>query len=697
MPNQYTIPIWTKIPLLRILFPFIIGVAVQWYWPISTILLFFIALVGLVIFFGFYFLTLEQKYQWRWLNGISITAIIFCLGSITVQVKDIRNNPYWIGSSYKDSSTILVTLQEPLVEKTKSYKALATINAVYIDKKWKPVKGNMLLYFRKDSTKPNLDYGSQLIFNKSLQTINNSGNPAAFNYQRFCAFQDIYHQVFLKAGDYTIGNEKEENSFWKWLFAVRHYVINTLRTHIEGENEEAVAEALLIGYRDDLDKDLVQAYSNTGVVHIIAISGLHLGLIYATLVWLLQPLRNTRLNLWLKPIIILTVLWLFSLIAGAAPSILRSAVMFTFIVLGESFSRKTSIYNTLAASAFVMLLYNPFFLWDVGFQLSYAAVISIITFMKPVYNWLHFDNKGIDFFWKLNAVTISAQTFTLPIVLYHFHQFPNLFLVSNFVAVPLSSIILYGELLILVFSAVPIVAGWFGWACSKMLWFMNQFIAMIDSISFSVTDGIQISSLQAYLLFGVLIAAGYWLMRRSNIAFKLRIRFLLAFCFVQTIDIIQRNTQQKLVVYNVPQHTAIDVIEGRTFRFIGDAVLLEDGFLQNFHLKPARILHRTTLANKTNQIQIIDSHFIAKNKSVLIINSNRYYKPIDNKIKVDAIIITKNPRIYMSQLANTFDCKQYVFDASNPLWKINKWKKDCDSLHLRHHSIPEKGAFEMDL
>ena len=195
-------------------------------------------------------------------------------------------------------------------------------------------------------------------------------------------------------------------------------------TNIKGDKELGLAEALLIGYKDDLDKTLVQSYTNTGVVHIIAISGLHLGLIYWLLVQLLKPLQRRKYMKWLRPVIIILGLWLFSLLAGAQPSILRSAVMFTCIVIGETIAKKTSIYNSLALSAFGLLCWNPYWLWDVGFQLSYSAVLSIIIFMRPVYNLLYVKNKILDFFWKINAVTIAAQILTLPLSIYHFHQFP---------------------------------------------------------------------------------------------------------------------------------------------------------------------------------------------------------------------------------------------------------------------------------
>src|SRR6185436_16943723 len=198
------------------------------------------------------------------------------------------------------------------------------------------------------------------------------------------------------------------------------------------------------------------------------------GLIYWLLALLLKPLKNRRKIKWLRPILIVTGLWLFSILAGAQPSILRSAVMFTCIVLGESLSRKSSVYNTLALSAFLLLCYNPYWLWDVGFQLSYAAVLSIVIFMKPIYNWFYIKNKVLDFTWKMNAVTLAAQVLTVPLSIYHFHQFPNYFLLTNLVAVPVSSVIVLGEILLCVVSFTAPVATAVGNILHYLIWFMNS-------------------------------------------------------------------------------------------------------------------------------------------------------------------------------------------------------------------------------
>ena len=400
---------------------------------------------------------------------------------------------------------------------------------------------------------------------------------------------------------------------------------------------------------------------------------------------------------WAKPLIILAVLWLFSLLSGAAASILRAAVMFSFIVIGESFDRRTNMYNTLAASAFCLLIYNPYFLWDVGFQLSYTAVLSIVLFMKPVYKWFYLKNKLLNSIWQLNAITLSAQVLTLPIILYYFHQFPNLFLFTNFVAVPLSGFILYGELLLLVISKIPLLNIFTG----KTVWFlitqMNGFIERTDRLPYAVSGNIQVSLLQTILLYVSIFLFAWWLLQKKKRALLTGLGFLSLFIFIGRLQKIRHYQQNKLIVYNIPQHSGIDILEGTRYVFMGDSGLLQKASLQNFHLQPSRILHGAWQADSLLNT-LISSHLVATSRrTILIIDRSLPIIPLLQKIPVDIIIFSGNPKVYLAQVAAVFDCKQYVFDSSNPLWKIQYWKKDADSLHLRHHSTPEQGAFEMAL
>lgn len=686
------------------------GIMIQWRFQIGIKTWWIILPVAFVALLSFFIIPFFSRFRFAFITGIVTSILFFSIGAILTWQKDIRNDKQWLGNFYNKQDALIVTLDEPPVEKTKSIKATATVSYLFQNGQSVPVKGKIILYFKKDLpagppfpagrqalSALQLRYGSQILFKKSLQEIKNSGNPGGFDYKRYSLFQGITHQVYLKTDEFEVLNEVQENWFRKFIYSSREMVLNILRNNIKPDRELGLAEALLIGYKNDLEQTLVQSYTNTGVVHIIAISGLHLGLIYWLLALILKPLKKKRKTKWLSPVLIITGLWLFSFLAGAQPSILRSALMFTCIVLGESLSKKTSIYNTMAVSAFILLCINPFWLWDVGFQLSYAAVLSIIIFMRPVYNWFYFKNKLLDAVWKLNAVTIAAQILTVPLGIYHFHQFPNYFLLTNFVAVPLSSAIVLGEILLCVVSFIPVVASLTGKIISGLIWLMNTYIERIEAMPFSLWDGLQITVLQAILLVLFSIGVSYWLLEKSTGGLKLGIVALLGFVVLRSFSFTQSNLQQKIIVYNVPQKRAIDIAAGRNNYFIGDSGLLINDFANNFHLKPSRILYRIKEVNTLNNLSVYENYLSYHGKHILLLDKSVSFTPQQTKPLIDLLVISKNPTIYMSKLASSLDIRQVVFDGSVPAWKATFWKKDCDSLHIPWYDVTTKGAFVMNL
>lgn len=694
--TPYRFDFWKKTPFLKLLLPLIAGIIVQerFHPPINT--WWIILSLALLAFGIFFFIPLFNRFRFAFVNGLISAVLFFSLGTLLTWHKDIRNDERWLGNFYKEKDLLIATLEEPLVEKTKSFKATATVSYLLRNDTAIPAKGKIILYFKKD-TALTLTYGSQIILKKPLQEIKNSGNPGGFDYKRYSLFQGITHQVYLQPEDFETLNVKNGHWFKKFIYASREKILSILRKNIHGDKELGLSEALLIGYKDDLEQSLVQSYTNTGVVHIIAISGLHLGLIYWLLALLLKPLQKRKKLRWLRPVLIITVLWLFSLLAGAQPSILRSALMFTCIVLGESLSRRTSIYNTMALSAFILLCINPFWLWDVGFQLSYAAVLSIIIFMRPVYNLFYIKNKILDAIWKLNAVTIAAQILTVPLSIYHFHQFPNLFLLTNFLAVPLSSAILLGEILLCVVSFIPAVAAVVGKLLTWLIWLMNTYIEKIEAIKFSLWDGLQISIVQAVFLLLFTVGISYWLMGRSLRGLKLGLLSLLGFAALRTFSFIETQQQQKIIVYNVPQKRAIDIVNGNSYQFIGDSDLRNNDFARNFHLKPSRVLFRMKETENSIQVSAKESCITYCGKHILLIDEAVSFAAGGAKPVIDLLIISKNPKLYIKKLAMALDIKQVVFDGSVPAWKSRYWKKDCDSLHISWYDVAMKGAFVMSL
>ena len=701
MPHPYGIPLWKKAPFIRLLLPLVAGIILQWYVQISVIVI-VTALVSFSIsFLLFLLLPIAVRFKLQALQGFIVHLLLISFGLLVTWQKDVRHNNNWYGNYYGDSSYLVVRIDEPLVEKNKSFKADGYVESVIQNDTSISCKGKLLLYFSKDSFKYELKYGDRILIHKNLQEIRNSGNPGAFNYQRYAAFQQTFHNVFLKEKDWEKIEGKSENTSWlrQFIFNARDHVLSVLRKRVEaGKDELGIAEALLIGYTNDLDKDLVQAYSNTGVVHIIAISGMHLGLIYVMLVWLFAKIPLINKSKLFQVVLILGCLWLFSLITGAAASVLRSAVMFTFIALGKNFFKQASIYNSLAASAFVMLCYNPYFLWDVGFQLSYLAVVGIIAFQKPIYNCLYIKNKWANKVWKLMAISLAAQLLTFPICIYYFHQFPNLFLITNIIAVPLSGFILYAEIMLIALSWVPFVGVYLGKLVSGLVWLMNKIILWINELSFAVWDKIPATVFSTWLLYAVVIGLSAWLINKNKKYFQFAITCFFVFALLYTYGRWQTLKQQKLIVYNVPRHQAIDFVSGTNYQFVGDSILLEDGLLQNFHLKPGRIAFQ--LNNRQDTLSNFFQHemfYQFRHKRIMIVDRPVTIEFPAQKIDVDLVIISKDPKLYISQLAGVFNCNQFVFDASNPLWKIEKWQKECEILHLRNHSIPGQGAFIYDI
>lgn len=635
-----------------------------------------------------------------------MNLLLICLGLVITLQKDIRNNHNWFGSVYRPGDLIVVRVNEPLVEKAKSFKVEGIVEAVIRNKTVINCSGKILMYFSKDSLNgtivlhPNrLQYGDKILLRKNLQRIKNSGNPGAFNYERYAAFQQIFHQVFLMENDWVKTRDRNLNPFKQFIFRARESIITILKHNIPaGKDELGIAEALLIGYTNDLDKDLVQAYSNTGVVHIIAISGMHLGLIYVLLVWLFKKIPVINQSKTLQVVLILSCLWLFSFLTGAAASVLRSATMFTFIAIGKNISKQASIFNSLAASAFVMLCYNPYFLWDVGFQLSYLAVVGIVIFQRPIYNWLYIKNRWLNEIWKLAAISLAAQLLTFPVCIYYFHQFPNYFLFTNIIAVPLSSMILFAEIGLVAFYRIPFVGIYLGKVIGWMLWAMNNIIVWVSHLPFALWDQISSSLASTILLYFIIICLSTWLLNKNKKPFLLAIIGLLGFTILQAFGYWKISKQQKIIVYNVPQRQAIDFVAGSYYHFVGDSILIETGALQNFHLKPARISLQLlvcvdTMAGLFNQLQF----YQLGNKRVLIIDKPLQIESVLHKIDADMIIISKNPKLYIAQLAGVFNCNQYVFDASNSMWKIVQWQKEANELHLNSYSVTAMGAFVYDI
>jgi competence protein ComEC len=685
--------IFKQAPFLRLLIPLIAGMVGQWYSDTPIIIAWVIVGFSIAAVWLVGYMPLHQKWKWQQMLGLCVHLALIAVGAVVTSYNNKNSGLLHPPSN----ATWLATLQETPVEKTNVYKVSASIEQLIGVDTLVRHNGYIVMYFQKDSTIANAPAGTEILFTASLQPIKNTSNPGAFNYAHYAAFQHIYYQVFLKKDKYVLLPYCNTHRYFDFIDRTRKWVLQLLSIYIPNKKEAGLAKALLIGYKNDLDNELVQSYINTGVVHIIAISGLHVGLIYWLLHLACKPLQNNKRWRWLRLILIMLGLWLFAVLAGASPSVLRSAVMFSLVAIGESLAKKASIYNTLAASAFVLLCYNPYWLWDVGFQLSYAAVLSIVIFMRPIYQWFYFGNKWIDFLWKLTATTLAAQILTLPICLYQFHQFPNYFLVSNVVAVPLSTFIIVVEILLCLFSFSSSIASNIGLWLQWLIMQMNNFISFSEQLPFALTKEIYNSEVKAMLLYTLIAAMGCWWLQKNKLAFVVGLACLLALMVNQAYNSRQIQQQQYVIVYNIPHRRAIEFIAGNKYFFVGDSSLLVEEKLYNAYLKPTHTLYQVQPAKTLPQLFIHKAGSLFDQKNILMIDNTWEHFLLPDSSKFNIIILSNNPSVYLKDLLRRINCQQVVIDASNPSYKARQWINECEALGLPCHWVVSRGPFVMPI
>jgi len=665
-----------RAPFLRLIFPLILGITLQLYTPLSPVICWVTGCACIPVLWLLFRLPLSARFRYGWISGILLHVIIVCIGCLLTYYSDIRRNPRYFANALQSTDLLLVTVDEPLQEKARFYRTMVQVTAVSRGNNIHQAKGRLLIYLQKDPAITVLKCGDQLLLRNTLTVVKSSGNPGTFNYRKYCAEQQIYFQAFLKTGQWQL-----KNSHSSMLLKARNYCLHTINKYIGGR-EAGLAAALLIGYRYDLDREMVQDYTNTGIMHIIAISGMHLALIYNSLLWLFQWGPSHRLANLLKAGCIICLLWTFTLLTGAAASVLRATVMFSFITLGKfMLGRHTNSYNMLGASAFLLLCYDPHLLIDAGFQLSYLSVLSILISFRPIYYTRYMHSWWMNQIWSAVCLTVAAQILTIPVSLYYFQKFPLYSLPANLLAVPLTTIVLYGEFLLLLLGPFNTPAHIVGISLKWLMDWTNNCIAWIGHLPGALITNIQLTFPGMFFCYAILIGMLIWLLGRWPKGLIVALFSGLLLSIGNMVNSLQVNRQHKLIVYNIWAHTAVDVIQGRSVKFFADT-------LYNAQLLPARATFKVIHSRRTF------SHCITVgNKRLLIVDNVLPGIPAGKKIRIDYLLLSHNAQVDIRQLNRLFAIGLIIFDASNTGKCIQQWKSDCYALTLRFFSVPDQGAY----
>ena len=370
---------WREYPFTKLLFPFVSGIALAIYFEVGNVYLLSAICCGLlvILFISYRIRGNIQLNSFYWV-GIQISFLI--LGYVlTFDRNELNQTQHFQQNVTAEAQSVLGIVSDMPVKKGEKIKLVLSVKAIHDRKESKAAIGNILIYIPNDSLSQTLAYGDQISINGYLQKIPPPTNPDAFDYRQYLYYKNIHYQAFIKAGHWQILGENEGNLILKTAFHFRNDFINVLRKYLKNDNKFSVGSALILGYKDEITEEIRSAYAGTGAMHVLAVSGLHVGLVFLILNALLQ-IFNSQQILWkiLRVVLLLIGIWAFAILTGASPSVLRATTMFSFVTIGMNLRQPTNIYNTLAGSAFFLLFYNPLLLMNVGFQMSYLAVIGIV-------------------------------------------------------------------------------------------------------------------------------------------------------------------------------------------------------------------------------------------------------------------------------------------------------------------------------
>jgi len=541
--------------------------------------------------------------------------------------------------------------------------------------------GKLLVTVPKDSLTHLLHAGDVLIIADVPQPITASLNPYQFDYAAYMKKQDVFHQLRLKDNYIAAGQQKDLNYYIEHL---RNTLINSFSIHLYPAQIQNLINALLFGQRQDMDKDTTTSYTNAGVVHILAISGLHFTLLFIGLNWLLAPLQRAKhIGYAGHFIIIMVLMWLFAFITGLSASVVRAVAMFSFVLTGELFNRRANIYNSLAISALVLLLVKPNFLFDAGFQLSYIAVFAIV-WLQPIYNRMKRSKYWLVNFTKDTVViSLVAQIGVLPLSLYYFNQFPLLFLLANVVVIPLSNIVLGLGITVLLLNFIfPQGAIWVGYILEFTINAMNSFIQWVASFEALVLKDIPFTLLLNLILYCVIALAVLWLYKHSFRRMAALLCAVLVFQSAYMATAWQAKNGSELVVFHNREATVLAQKENnRIIIFSTDSLALENrtvkaynkgNFNQNITLAP---LHNLLWYNRSK---------------ILVLDSVSVYP--DNA-KPDVVLLTQSPKVNLERMLQQLKPKQVVADATNYKTYVARWAVTCRKQKIPFHATAEKGYY----
>lgn len=615
--------------------------------------------------------------------GVIATCTTLFLGILIVAMAQPKNSIDHY-SHFTSNGPDMWNLKIIEVLKPTSFTQRFIAEVTYYQKR--KASGRIILNLATDSIQEKLQVDDELVAHAGLNKIHPPLNPHQFDYRRYLEKIGVYDQLHLNRHNFILDNHPTR-TLRGYAARLRDEIISRMKRANFGEDEFGIIQALFLGQRDEISEATYTAYKNAGAVHILAVSGLHIGILLMFLEFLLRPLEFLPKGKILKLAVIVLLLWAFAFLAGLSPSVVRAVTMFSFVAYALYLNRPSNTFNILALSMFfILLVIDPMLLFNVGFQMSYAAVFAIVwlyTILQKLWSPKPWLVKKI---WQLLSVSLAAQVGVLPISLYYFHQFPGLFFVSNLLIVPFLGLILGVGIIVIALVLLNLAPDNLIALFDSLIGFMNAIIAWIAQQEAFIFQNIPFDSVQMVLTYALLIAL-IWMF--NTFTFH-RIATVL-FCIVclqiwslhkqhQTHEKeqlwIPHQTKNSMLMHQSGAHLTIySADSSASTRIIDDYVINEN---------IASVIYRP-----------LKNAFNMNDRTLLIIDSLAVLPQL--KTPPDIVLLTQSPKINLARFIDSLQPRALIADGSNYRSYVKRWGATCDNKKIPFHHTGEQGAFLLNL
>ena len=685
---------WFKYPFIRLLVPFALGIWLSFSClnlskNMVSYLLIAVVLLGIALFVV---ASAVKEYRYRWIFGMLLNLQLILIGVVVVHIRDDDLDA--------GREVFVARLAEWPTEKERSVKVVL---------KMQSDQGAVMAYFEKNERSLGLRYGDVIAFYEPPDMVESPKNPEQFDYQKYLYRKGILRQVYLKDDAWDELGMNSANPIYAFSYRLRDFLLSTMRDlGIEGD-EYAVAAAILLGYDDTLPTELRQKYVAAGSMHILCVSGMHVGVVFMVFSYLLGFLnrRKTWQNV-LKQSLLLLFIWFYALLAGLAPSILRSTIMLSFVIIGDMLKREGVLLNSLAASAFLLLCIDPANLFNVGFLLSYCAVIGIVVLQRPIYNLFYTRFKLLDKIWELTAVTLAAQIATAPFSIYYFHQFPSYFWLSNLFMGPISTVVIIGGMVMLLVCFIPYINIGVAFCVKWMVYAMNFIVTRVENLPFSIIKGLYINTLEFVCLLIALLLLMMLIEHKKKFMMFGMLSMLLVFSVSQLTRSVCQRTQMSLTIYSMSKNTAIDFVCGTEHVLLCDTMVMSDPSLANFSVEN-NLIREGVYKNGTLLplcCPKFENRYMKKCKNILSFGgktiaffdkNSTFGVKLPSRPHVDYFVVHGRNKIDLEKLLNSYIVDLLIIDGSVPDYLRSRIIEKADEVGQAYYDVKTAGAFVLRL